>query len=497
MSTSPSMASSGARYAGLERRRHLRRRILIPATLDAASEKNAVVADISRSGLGVMVFPEADGNRLHLRFTLPESGALVRATGEVRWRDRTGRTGLRLLAIDCKPSDWHGWFDNPSGSVGKQIEWPKEVPARHTLLGLVSAVEKDFHAGRITAEAALQTVLTTTVDVMEYSGAAIVLKEGTQFMCRASAGVAPTVGAVLEPDATLSEQCLRTGKVLICTETRANPRFAGSFTRDAAILIPLRRSATVQGMFAVFAPSPDRIRDEHVSMLSDTGTVIEGILGRPAADKPVWETRELDHPAEVITPSRDKLSLPEPTKSSFPLLRWAGAAILVVAAVVGIIFGARPVLSAFLSARRSGTPSVSASPPAVVAATSNRDRKKTQILIVEGLAVPRFSTPGVPLKIEPGRLAHRTDLTFPEAAVKAGIDGDVKAALTISEKGSVEEVQVLQGDDLLANEVITTVGHWRYLPFKMEGKPVSVKLPITVSFVLRHFGDQPGKAERR
>ncbi len=80
---------------------------------------------------------------------------------------------------------------------------------------------------------------------------------------------------------------------------------------------------------------------------------------------------------------------------------------------------------------------------------------------------------------------HRTDFTFPEAAIDSGISGDVKAVLTISEKGTVERVDILQGHKLLANEVMTTVAHWHYLPFKADGKPVSVKLPLTVSFILR------------
>ena len=44
---------------------------------------------------------------------------------------------------------------------------------------------------------------------------------------------------------------------------------------------------------------------------------------------------------------------------------------------------------------------------------------------------------------------------------------------------------VFRGHDLLAREVVLTVMHWRYLPFQVGGTPVSVKLPITVSFELR------------
>jgi hypothetical protein len=58
-------------------------------------------------------------------------------------------------------------------------------------------------------------------------------------------------------------------------------------------------------------------------------------------------------------------------------------------------------------------------------------------------------------------------------------------------------VDILQGDSLLANAVANTVGHWRYLPFKAEGKPISVKLPLTVVFRVSNLGETPGHPGRR
>lgn len=316
-------SSSGGREEHLghaenvERRRDLRRRVMIPAFLDDASESNAVIVDISRSGFAVMNIPQLElgVTRLRLRFTLPETDELVRATGEVRWRDGTGRCGVSLVAIDCKPGDWHGWLDT----------------------------------------------------------------------------------------------------------VKAPARIVG-----------------------------ERPNDGHAS--------------------------ETDHPT--------------PSKLSYRSLRLLGVGILVIAALAGVVVRGRPMLSAFLSAQRSPASRVAAQNLPSGTPKDNQEGATPQITIVEGppaLAKPVLSDQE-PAKIKRGRLVHRIDPVFPEAALDSGIVGDVRAVLTITEKGSVEQVDIVQGDDRLANEVVTTLGHWRYLPFTLDGRAVSVKLPITVSFVLRQRG---------
>ncbi len=355
-STAPPNAS-GSPFADRERRRHSRKRVLIPASLDFALENNAVIVDISRSGLGVKLFPGLDTSHLRLCFTLPETDVLVCATGEVRWRDGTGRTGVRLVAIDCKPGDWHGWF-----------------------------------------------------------------------------------------------------------ETKA--------------------------------VSPGSISDPGAPMWSQAGTLLDGALAPRTADRDASEA--MDSEPRLISSLRDSLPPPVP-RSSHRSLRWLGLGILVIALAAGIIVRGRPALRAFLSARHSVDSSAAASDLASAAPKSSRQTAKTQVTLAEGL--PALAAPGpsdqAPAKITRGSLVQHSDVAFPEAALNAGIAGNVKAMLTISEKGAVDQIDILQGDDRLANEVVSTLVHWRYLPFKLDGRPVSVKLPITVSFVLQQPGHSSEDVRRR
>jgi hypothetical protein len=356
-STAPPIAS-GSSFVDRERRRHSRKRVLIPASLDFDPNNNAVIVDISRSGLGVKLPPGLDTSHLRLRFTLPETDVLVRATGEVRWRDGTGRTGVRLVAIDCKPGDWHSWFER------------KTVPSRH-------------------------------------------------------------------------------------------------------------------------------IGDSAAPMWSRAGTPTAGGLGPRTADRDASET--MDSEPQLISSLRDSLPPPLPPRSSHRSLPWLGLGILVIAGAAGTVVRGGPALRAFLSARRSVDSSAAAPDLPSAAPKGSRPAVKTQVALVEGL--PALAAPGpsyqVQARITRGRLVQHPDVAFPEAALNVGIAGNVKATLTISERGAVEQVDILQGDALLAREVISTLMHWRYLPFKLDGRPVSVKLPITVSFALQQAGHSSEDVRRR
>lgn len=490
-----SFEAVGTPFQGIERRQHVRRQVLIPATLDTGHEHKPVILDISRSGLGLMLLSGQEMSRLCLRFKLPDSGVEVRATGELRWRKSSGRLGIHLIAIDCKPREWHGWFDGLKASKPPIDPWT-QAPPRYLLLKAASTLEKEFTAGHITAEAALQTVVTTTVDVMNYAGAAIVLKQGAKFVCQASAGVAPAAGTALEQDATLSEQCIRTGRVLIC-QTRANSPVNDSNALEAAVLVPLGRSGPVMGMFAVFGSSPDAIGDQDVSVFSDTGIAIDQIFAHAAGTAAAPELRSEE--PQVTVPPQSELSTPSRAKSWQHLFRWGAVAVLASAALGGILAGTKPVLRALLSAQDSAASAPASPDSGLPIASTFSSPARTQIIIVEGSPVlnrPVSTEPGASRKLTQGRLAHRTDVIFPAAAVQAGIAGDVKAVLTISEKGSVDQVDILQGDSLLADGVASALGHWRYLPFKLQGKPVSVKLPVTVSFLLRN-SNTSSRSQRR
>jgi TonB family protein len=80
------------------------------------------------------------------------------------------------------------------------------------------------------------------------------------------------------------------------------------------------------------------------------------------------------------------------------------------------------------------------------------------------------------------RLVHRVDPVYPEAARVRGLEGTVRLRLAVARNGSVEDVQALSGDPVLADAAVVAVRQWRYRPTVLNGKPVPVLTVLTVVF---------------
>src|SRR5437868_10635324 len=71
----------------------------------------------------------------------------------------------------------------------------------------------------------LQDIVARLVSRGSVTGAAIALRDKDQMVCRAANGAtAPEQGALLDPRAGISGECIRTGTVLHCTDAQADPR---------------------------------------------------------------------------------------------------------------------------------------------------------------------------------------------------------------------------------------------------------------------------------
>jgi TonB family protein len=71
----------------------------------------------------------------------------------------------------------------------------------------------------------------------------------------------------------------------------------------------------------------------------------------------------------------------------------------------------------------------------------------------------------------------------PEARVKM-VQGDVLLKVIITPTGDVSEVALLRGDPLLAPAAKDAVKQWKFKPYLLNGQPVEVETPVTVSFRL-------------
>ena len=99
---------------------------------------------------------------------------------------------------------------------------------------------------------------------------------------------------------------------------------------------------------------------------------------------------------------------------------------------------------------------------------------------------PIFPLVAVPVSqgVTGGRLTRKVDPTYPVEARSQHIEGAVKLDALVGEDGNVHEVTVTSGPPLLAKAAALAVKQWRYQPFQLNGRPVSMHNQITIQFKL-------------
>jgi peptidyl-prolyl cis-trans isomerase A (cyclophilin A) len=73
---------------------------------------------------------------------------------------------------------------------------------------------------------------------------------------------------------------------------------------------------------------------------------------------------------------------------------------------------------------------------------------------------------------------------YPIEAKKAGVSGTVVLGAVIGADGSVKELQVISGPELLQQAAMDAVRSWHYRPYLLNNQPVEVKTTINVIFTL-------------
>ncbi|WP_420456580.1 energy transducer TonB [Rubrivirga sp.] len=77
-------------------------------------------------------------------------------------------------------------------------------------------------------------------------------------------------------------------------------------------------------------------------------------------------------------------------------------------------------------------------------------------------------------------------LEYPEAAIRAGIEGQVVVQFIVNERGSVVDPVVLRSPSELLNEAaLKVVRESRFTPGQQRGRPVCVRFAVPVTFRLR------------
>jgi TonB family protein len=83
-------------------------------------------------------------------------------------------------------------------------------------------------------------------------------------------------------------------------------------------------------------------------------------------------------------------------------------------------------------------------------------------------------------------LIKKTQPVYPQNSLWLRTDGDVQLLATVSKSGDVSALKVLSGNPSLARAATDAVKQWKYKPYLLNGVPVEIQTPVTITFKLPH-----------
>jgi TonB family protein len=87
--------------------------------------------------------------------------------------------------------------------------------------------------------------------------------------------------------------------------------------------------------------------------------------------------------------------------------------------------------------------------------------------------------------VQAANLITRVNPRYPPEAKKAGIQGTVRLQAVLSKDGTVQDLQVMSGEPVLAESALDAVRQWVYKPTLINGQPVEVQTVIDINFTLQ------------
>ena len=139
-------------------------------------------------------------------------------------------------------------------------------------------------------DAALQLLAERAQYITGASGAAIALREGTDMICRASAGPsAPELGAHLQVNSGLSGASVRTKQILRCddaeTDSRVNRESCRAMGIASVVVMPLIHDEEVYGVFELFSGRANAFEERDITALRRLAEMIQTAIDHAEAAK--------------------------------------------------------------------------------------------------------------------------------------------------------------------------------------------------------------------
>lgn len=96
--------------------------------------------------------------------------------------------------------------------------------------------------------------------------------------------------------------------------------------------------------------------------------------------------------------------------------------------------------------------------------------------------------PGQPIRVggnaQQANLIVKVTPSYPAEAKQSRIQGVVKLSATINKDGTIQSLDLISGESVLAGAAIEAVKQWVYKPTLLNGNPVEVITQIDVNFTL-------------
>lgn len=275
----------------------------------------------------------------------------------------------------------------------------------------------------------------------------------------------PAVGNI--PDATTDPSQIRvlpvvdpTAKPQKGSEANGGPAAAGATGENS----PIDQTQTNQTPTNQGQPQPDQSRPSQDQDAQNPGGQPQSgeiqvkapgpvSIGTAAPTSPGPEPAAVAPAAPTATPSQatpaPNAATPSPQKSAPPHAASAG--------------DGAGIPSSLKSQMASMTPEASGTKPAEAAMSS-----------IEPVNLPESAA----LEL----LAQPIDPVYPDAAKASGQRGSVVLQVLIGRDGAVQDAKFLQGSLVFARAAIDAVKQWRFKPYSMNGRAVSVQSVITLNF---------------
>jgi GAF domain-containing protein len=163
-----------------------------------------------------------------------------------------------------------------------------QMPGRHHVRSTTEndhAHENDLSIAQIDLEPAIGVITERAQALTRATGAAIALRKGQEVICRARSGrTAPDLGVRLQTESGVSAKCLRTGEVVLCSNSAADldaDRLSCERLGVRSILAaPLRQAQRTLGIFEVLSSVPNAFNSQDVATMQLLSTVMVAAIAR-------------------------------------------------------------------------------------------------------------------------------------------------------------------------------------------------------------------------